>query len=61
MSDWVIEILTHIKDWGKYCRKMKQLAPKEREKIEREESLELRKQIIKTKQAKILCIDASFE
>ena len=40
---------------------MKQLASKEREKIEREESLELRKEIIKTKQAKILCIDASVE
>ena len=40
---------------------MKQLAPKEREKIEREESLELRKQIIKTKQAKILCIYVSVE
>ena len=40
---------------------MKQLAPKEREKIEREESLELRKQIIKTKQAKTLCIYVSVE
>ena len=40
---------------------MKQLAAKEREKIEREESLKLRKEMIKTKQAQILCIDASVE